>query len=224
MDSIEERIVELLQQAARLAAYPESGRDVPRREFPKWRERVSRLLLVTVGPAHALYQEFLTTVTAPTRPAIEASIPILRGVLRLYSQVLETDLRFEHLLHETIREHAYEQFRIGHYRDAVFNSIVAVFDLLRDRTGLQLDGAALATQAFSVAKPHIVVGDISTENGRNEQVGFMMMLQGAYSAVRNPKAHTLRQETPSVVAAQYLVFASLLARRISEASIPSAPP
>ena len=45
------------------------------------------------------------------------------------------------------------------------------------------------------------------------------MLQGAYLAIRNPKAHSLRVETNQLIAAQNLVFASILARRIESARV-----
>jgi hypothetical protein len=51
------------------------------------------------------------------------------------------------LLHPTIVEHAYAQFKNGHYRDAVLNSIVAIFDFIRARTGLHDDGSDLIGRA-----------------------------------------------------------------------------
>ncbi len=45
----------------------------------------------------------------------------------------------------------------------------------------------------------------------------MQILSGAYQGIRNTKAHSLEHDLDQVKAAQYLVFASLLARRVSEA-------
>jgi len=126
------------------------------------------------------------------------------------------------MLHPVVVEHAYRHFRDEDYREAVFNAAVAVFDLLRTRTNLDLDGSQLATEAFSLQRPRLLVGDIATETGRSEQVGVMQMLQGFYSAARNPKAHTLQHRTTRAIAAEYLVVASYLARRIAEASLPAA--
>ena len=74
---------------------------------------------------------------------------------------------FEELLHPIVAGAAGAQYRNGHYRDAVLNAIVAVFDLLRARTGLDLDGAELANRAFSEQQPYVVVADLQTESGRN---------------------------------------------------------
>lgn len=121
------------------------------------------------------------------------------------------------LLHPTILGNSYPQFRAGRLRDAVFNAFVAVFDLLRTKTGLDRDGAQLVAEALSLERPRLVISTLATESGQNEQKGFIQILQGAYLGVRNPKAHSLLSDLDVVKAAQYLVFASLLARRIDEA-------
>ncbi|MEW8440755.1 MAG: TIGR02391 family protein [Candidatus Thiodiazotropha taylori] len=127
---------------------------------------------------------------------------------------------FEYLLHPVIFEHAYQQFRAGHLRDSVLNSFTAVFDLIRERTGLDMDGAKLASQVFSVKDPCLILSEIETESGRNDQAGFLQIYQGAYVGIRNPKAHSLQHDLTEEKAAQYLVFASLLARRVADAYEP----
>jgi uncharacterized protein (TIGR02391 family) len=127
---------------------------------------------------------------------------------------------WEELVHRTIVDSALGQYRNGHWRDAVLNAFIAVFDLLRSRVRLDLDGDRLITQAFSVDKPLLLVADLTTESGKNDQIGFMLMLQGAFRGVRNPKAHCLQHDLTAPKAAQYLVMASLLARRIADARTP----
>lgn len=224
LDSFQERTIELLQEAANLAAITSSPTTSHLRRFTKLRESLSRLLLVAVGSNHRLYHDFLECVTEMRREDLEFAVDISRELLGVLTGAdsRRSLPRFEDLLHPSIASQGLRLFQQGHFRDAVFNSIVAVFDLIRERTGLHSDGAALATEALAVASPHLIVADLSTETGKSEQVGLMMLLQGAYSAVRNPKAHTLRHDTSRETAAQYLVFASLLARRISEATTRSA--
>jgi uncharacterized protein (TIGR02391 family) len=91
---------------------------------------------------------------------------------------------------------------------------------LRLRTHLDLDGATLVTRALSLENPLLLLGDLSTSSGQNEQKGFIQILQGVYLAIRNPKAHTLVSDLDDRKAAQYLVLVSLLARRIKEAREP----
>lgn len=127
---------------------------------------------------------------------------------------------FAELLHPAIHEHSFQHYLNGHYREAVLNSIVAVFDLIRERTGLDLDGANLATEAFSLDRARLILSEIKSESGKNDQKGFMQIFSGAYLGIRNPKAHSLVHDLDKTKAAQYLVFASLLARRVQEAQNP----
>lgn len=126
---------------------------------------------------------------------------------------------FEALLHPEIQKHAYEQFKNGQLRDAVFNAVVAVFDLIRQRTGSKKDGAELIGDVLSLSNPRLVLSDLSSRSGEDDQKGFLQIYQGAYQGIRNPKAHSLQHDLDNHKAAQYLVFASLLARRISEATV-----
>lgn len=138
----------------------------------------------------------------------------------LESQGQPNYIGFENLLHPVIFEHAYQQYRAGHLRDAVLNAFTAVFDLIRERTGLDMDGAKLTSQVFSVKEPRLILSEIGTESGRNDQAGFLQIYQGAYIGIRNPKAHSLQHDLTEEKAAQYLIFASLLARRAAEAIEP----
>lgn len=125
------------------------------------------------------------------------------------------------LLHPIINKSSYHHFLNGHYRDAVLNAFIAVFDLLRQRTNLDLDGAKLAQTTYAPNAPLLIVSTLQTESGKSEQVGFMNLLIGAYSSIRNPKAHSLEESPNRLVAAQNLILASLLIRRIEESKEPS---
>ncbi len=124
---------------------------------------------------------------------------------------------FEHLLHPTVVQSSVDHFKSGHYREAVLNSITAIFDLIRSRTGLDLDGSALVNRAFSLTDPYLVLSELDTDSGQNDQKGFIQLFSGSYQGIRNPKAHSLNHDLTELKASQYLVHASLLARRVSEA-------
>ena len=126
------------------------------------------------------------------------------------------------LLHPAVIEASHSQFRNQHYREAVFNAVVSVFELIRRRSGLSDDGHVLAATAFSPKDPILTVADLKTKTGRSEQEGYMQMLRGFYLAVRNPKAHSLETDLDQIRAAQFLVFASLLARKVEGATRTSA--
>lgn len=124
---------------------------------------------------------------------------------------------FEELLHPAITKSSYDLYRNGHLREAVLNSITALFDVIRGRTNSPEDGERLIGRAFSIENPLLIFSELETESGQNDQKGFMQILKGAYQGIRNPKAHSMTHDLTQLKAAQYLVLASLLARRVDEA-------
>jgi len=121
-------------------------------------------------------------------------------------------------LHPFIREGCAKLLQDGHHAQAVEEAAKAVFQYLRSNTGLTSDGVNLAEAAFSLKSPILAFGDLADENTRNEQLGFMEMLKGLARGVRNPLAHTHGKKEEFQKAFEYLAFASLLCRRIDEAS------
>lgn len=159
----------------------------------------------TKGDYHDILQRDLVFIETYVENSLRESMPCNQQV------------GFEELIHPLIREHSFKHYINGHYRDAVFNSILAVFDLIRKRTGLDIDGGKLVGVAFSLDKPYLIFSELESESGKNDQKGFMQILTGAYLGIRNPKAHSLVNDLTKNEAAQYLIFASLLAERISQA-------
>lgn len=78
------------------------------------------------------------------------------------------------------------------------------------------DGANAMNQVFSENNPIIEFCDLSTESGRNIQKGFMQMLSGAMTGLRNPKAHE-NQILTEEDSWRQIVFASMLMFKIDEA-------
>jgi len=135
------------------------------------------------------------------------------------SKKKQEQLGFEQLLHPIVAEHSYQLYRNGHLREAVLNSITALFDFIRNRAKVKEDGDRLIGHVFSLKKPLLILTELETESGQNDQKGFMQIFQGAYQGIRNPKAHSLTHDLTPGKAAQYLVFASLLIRRVEEARL-----
>lgn len=129
------------------------------------------------------------------------------------------DVGLKELMHPIIYKHAYSHYLNGHFRDAVLNAITAVFDLIREKTGLDMDGSNLITEAFALERARLILSELTTKSGRNDQLGFIQIFSGAYLGIRNTKAHSLTHDLDHIKTAQYLVFASLLARRVQEAVV-----
>lgn len=124
---------------------------------------------------------------------------------------------FDDLLHPIVREASIKHYQGGDYRNAVLDGIVALFDKIRERTGLDLDGDNLCNQAFSPSNPMLILSEMDTDSGRNDQRGFLDIFKGFYRGVRNPKAHSLVHDLDATKAAQHLVLASILMRRVVDA-------
>ena len=125
------------------------------------------------------------------------------------------------LMHPLVISTSFDLYERGNLREAVLNAVTAVFDLIRQRTGSCRDGHELVGQVFSLTRPLLVLSELETESGKNDQKGFMQLCSGTYQGIRNPKAHTLLHDLTALKAAQYLVLASLLARRVDEATAPT---
>jgi len=140
--------------------------------------------------------------TKPIRPGVDVDY-LMRGYL-------------DHL-HPFILAGCSQLFIDGHYTQAVEEAAKAVFQYVRNVTGLTEDGATLAQNAFSLNNPILAFTDLADENKKNEQVGFMEILKGLAKGVRNPLAHTHGKKEEAQKAFEYLVLASLLCRRIDDA-------
>jgi len=120
---------------------------------------------------------------------------------------------FWSILHKSIIEIAKKKFEDGHYADAVESALkevnTRVKEIVKKKTGGELDGTSLMFKAFSGENPIITLGDLSTETGRSIQEGYMHIFAGAMLGIRNPKAHENIVISPES-ATHFLFLASLL--------------
>ena len=97
-------------------------------------------------------------------------------------------------LHPAVTQVAKPRFEVGHYADAVeaalkdLNSKVKAY--VRKTSGQEFDGSDLMQRAFSPNAPIVRLADLSTEDGRNIQKGYMQIFAGTMTGIRNPKAHS----------------------------------
>ncbi len=122
-------------------------------------------------------------------------------------------------IHAKITNISKSRFESTHYADAVESAFkevnTCVKDIVRKKTGKELDGAQLMKTAFSPNNPLIVLDDLSTESGRNIQQGDMEIFAGAMMGIRNPKAHDNLNITDKK-AKHFIYLASLLMQKIDE--------
>ncbi|MFC7679939.1 TIGR02391 family protein [Paenibacillus sp. GCM10028914] len=75
------------------------------------------------------------------------------------------------------------------FSESIIDSIYYLSNLIRDKTALESDGAALIGQAFGGTQPLIKVNALQTESEINVQKGLEQILRGIYQAIRNPRSH-----------------------------------
>ncbi len=105
---------------------------------------------------------------------------------------------------------------------AVLEATKSIGVRLRERTGLEGDGAVLVDAAFGGNNPPLRINAFSTESQRSEQRGFVNLLKGMFGIFRNPTAHEPRVEwqMPEEDALDLFVLASYAHRRIDAATNP----
>jgi len=126
------------------------------------------------------------------------------------------------LLHPRIIKLAKKRFDNGLYADAVSACLREINSVIKNHVlqaiNQELDGAPLMTRALSANNPIIEFGDLTTESGRNIQLGYMKIFEGAMIGIRNPKAHTNMYPDENK-AIHFLFIASFMFLKLQEAGI-----
>ncbi len=105
------------------------------------------------------------------------------------------------------------------FSGAILDALYFMSDLIREKTGLQSDGVALAGQAFGGSSPKLKVNKLETESEKNVQAGLEQILRGLFQAVRNPRSHgkhTDKQEDADAI----IVFVNYLVMLIDQSKSP----
>lgn len=129
----------------------------------------------------------------------------------------EIDFDFWPLIHQDIVRIARVKFNFRMYSDSVRASLVEIEDkvrlIVKKKTGKELSGDALMRVAFSLNNPVVVLDDLSTQEGKDIQKGYMDIFAGAMVGIRNPKSHR-NFEIDKTQAIHFLFLASLFMRMI----------
>lgn len=128
------------------------------------------------------------------------------------SQAFSNNILDWSLIHSDIISISKEKFEHGHYADSVESAFKEVNSKIKDfyinKTGQELDGVKLMRNVFG-DNPLIILGDLSTESGRNVQEGYGHIFAGSMQGIRNPSAHA-NLEVSLEKAVHLLFLASLL--------------
>jgi uncharacterized protein (TIGR02391 family) len=86
-------------------------------------------------------------------------------------------------------------YEAGNFSHAVLEAVHFLTDVLREKSGLDGDGASLVGQALGGDSPKLRINSFQTETEKNAQRGIEQVLRGIYLAIRNPRSHEQYRDT-----------------------------
>lgn len=118
---------------------------------------------------------------------------------------------------KTLRKKTEKLFKDGHHARAVEEAYKLLDNLVKKKAGLQqtdLTGSKLMQSVFSPSKPILKLNEGISSSEQNEQSGYMQILAGCMTGIRNPRAHDSDWEDTEQRALQLLAFANHLIERV----------
>jgi uncharacterized protein (TIGR02391 family) len=148
--------------------------------------------------------------TASTLSEAEAMASALRKAL------------VERKVHADVIKFCRAELVVDNYFHAVFEAAKSIAEKLRQKTGLQSDGAQLVDEALGSGQtgyPRLAFNSLSTASEKNEQNGLMNLIKGLFSAFRNTTAHApkIHWNITELDALDILTTMSLVHRRLDNA-------
>lgn len=143
---------------------------------------------------------------------------ILLDLATTYDLDLSSELVIK--FHPKVQEISLNLFKNGHYAQAIFESIKALNNYVKDKSNItDKDLSDAMAKAFNEQNPIIKLNDLTTRSDIDEQRGFKLLFMGAMTGIRNPKAHENIIQLDKNRTLEYLAFISLLFRRAEEGKL-----
>lgn len=107
------------------------------------------------------------------------------------------------------------------YFHCVLEATKSVAQKIRDKTGIEGDGASIVDQAFSVRLPLLALNTLRSDSEQFEQKGFANLLKGVFGTFRNVLAHApkISWAVNRTDAMDALTILSYIHRRLDEATV-----
>lgn len=102
---------------------------------------------------------------------------------------------------------------------AIIDALHFLSDLIREKSGLESDGAALIGNAFGGRSPKLKVNKLQSDSDWNVQKGIEQILRGIYQSIRNPRSHRRYNDKPEDADA-IILFTNYLMGIIDQAKTP----
>ena len=114
-------------------------------------------------------------------------------------------------IHNSVRSVSENLFNNKHYAQAILEAYKKINNIVKRKSGLDIDGKALMMHVFNESDPILKFNNLNNTTERNIQEGTKFLMAGAMIAIRNPKAHDEVEQKDPILTIKYIAFASLLA-------------
>jgi uncharacterized protein (TIGR02391 family) len=101
------------------------------------------------------------------------------------------------------------------YTGAIIDAFFFLTETIRNKTGLEGDGASLIGQAFEKNNPLIKLNSLQTDSDQDEQRGIETILRGIYQGIRNPRSHDKQIDNKKEVD-KIIIFIDYLLEKIDD--------
>lgn len=91
--------------------------------------------------------------------------------------------------HPVIREATHGLFTDGYYALAVEECYKCINNSVKSKCRSSLDGSKFMQHVFSANQPLLALSDLKSISKKDEQLGYMQILAGCMTGIRNPRAH-----------------------------------
>lgn len=92
-------------------------------------------------------------------------------------------------IHSKIYEYCNTELIAENYFHSVFEAVKSIFEEIRRKSNLTLDGGELIDRVFSVSNPILKINKLQSGTDISEQKGFANLLKGVFGMFRNTTAH-----------------------------------
>lgn len=170
----------------------------------------------TVNHQLAFYGLVIDERGEPKR--VTPATTILEATLR--ANELRTELTHRNV-HPDVLLFCKSELLQDNYFHCVLEAAKSVAQKIRDKTGIEADGAALVDQGFSVSSPRLALNTLRTESEQSEQKGFGNLIKGVFGTFRNVTAHApkIAWAVNKTDALDALTMFSYIHRRLDEAVV-----
>jgi uncharacterized protein (TIGR02391 family) len=127
-------------------------------------------------------------------------------------------------LHPRVQDVSTSLFMAGEYKNAVEEAAKALSAHIQQRTGSTKSEAELVRAVMQPPTPKLIMTafPIASESGKNEQKGLYLIADGIFTAFRNPKAHSAKDDPKAQIDAEealdQLIIISYMFKRVDRAT------